>query len=287
MTPTRFSLIAITLLSPVLGFSITCYRRHHHMNIIELNDASSLRPPTSISPLFLSRSKLTTRARFISNFLIGSFVVFPLRSKIANAFEGGVGGLGKTSPKTGVLFRDPEVAAETSQSASGDVSYELIAPDGTPVFLSFNAPWPLSKSTTGIETRDNTGGYESSFVLVAALPKGTTALDKVKPSFISEAIFSSAGKFGMYGTPTDVRIKKLDGDAGLMTIYEASFTTLTPAMRDSDRKAFISASIVGDGLFLLVTTTTAVRFKKLDVMRKVAESFSAVPAPASNLNQRR
>lgn len=47
------------------------------------------------------------------------------------------------------------------------------------------------------------------------------------------------------------------------------------------------ASIVGDGLFLLVTTTTSVRFKKLDVMRKVAESFSAVPAPASNLNQRR
>ena len=91
----------------------------------------------------------------------------------------------------------------------------------------------------------------------------------------------------MYGTPTDVRIKKQDGDVGLMTIYEASFTTLTPAMRESDRKAYISASIVGNGLFLLVTTTTAVRFKKLDVMRQVAESFSAVPAPASNFNQRR
>jgi hypothetical protein len=255
------------------------------MNI--LNDASSLRPPmsTTSSALF-SRTELTTRARFTSNFLLGSFVVAS-SSGSANAFEGGVGGLGKTRPKTGVVFRDLEVATLTSQSESGDVNYELIAPDGTPVLLSFNAPWPLSKSTTGIEARDNTGGYESSFVLVAELPKGTTALDKIKPSFISETIFSSTGKFGMYGTPTDVRIKKRDGDVGLMTIYEASFTTLTPAMRESDRKAFISASIVGNGLFLLVTTTTAVRFKKLDVMRKVAESFSAVPAPASNFNQRR
>lgn len=38
----------------------------------------------------------------------------------------------------------------------------------------------------------------------------------------------------MYGSPTDVKIKKLDatGSDGGTDIYEASFTTLTPAMRE-------------------------------------------------------
>lgn len=68
------------------------------------------------------------------------------------------------------------------------------------------------------------------------------------------------------------------------TIYLATFTTLTPAMRESDRKAFISASSVGNGLFLLITSTTAVRFTKLEnSLRQVAESFTAIPAPTSGL----
>ena len=86
-----------------------------------------------------------------------------------------------------------------------------------------------------------------------------------------------------------MKIKKLDttsNESGV-AVYEASFTTLTPAMRESDCKAYVSASIVGGGLFLLVATTTAVRFRKLDVMRQVADFFSAIPAPAFNLKQRK
>lgn len=147
---------------------------------------------------------------------------------------------------------------------------------------------PLLKSAAGIEARDIASG-ESSFVQVADLPKGTT-LDTIKPAVISEAIFGSSGKFGMYGTPTDVKIKKLpsggESTRGDCIIYQATFTTLTPAMRESDRKAYISAAVVGDGLFLLVTTTTAARFGKLEgVLRKVADSFSAIPAPKSNLRK--
>jgi len=56
----------------------------------------------------------------------------------------------------------------------------------------------------------------------------------------------------------------------------------------SDRKALISASVVGDGLFLLVTTTTTTRFAKQETqLRKTAESFSAIAAPSSSLNQRK
>jgi hypothetical protein len=89
----------------------------------------------------------------------------------------------------------------------------------------------------------------------------------------------------MYGTPTDVKIKKLEESSTGVIIYQASFTTLTPAMRESERQAYISAQVVGDGLFLLVTSTTSSRFRKLNVLKEVATSFSAVPAPRSILNR--
>jgi hypothetical protein len=36
----------------------------------------------------------------------------------------------------------------------------------------------------------------------------------------------------MYGTPTDVKIKKVEESPTGAAIYQASFTTLTPAMRE-------------------------------------------------------
>ena len=37
----------------------------------------------------------------------------------------------------------------------------------------------------------------------------------------------------MYGSPTDVRLKKLSsGGDGNTALYQATFTTLTPAMRE-------------------------------------------------------
>jgi hypothetical protein len=55
---------------------------------------------------------------------------------------------------------------------------------------------PLLKSAAGIEARDISGGFESSFVQVAELPKGITALDEVEPAFLSQVVFGSTGKFG-------------------------------------------------------------------------------------------
>lgn len=131
-----------------------------------------------------------------------------------------------------MIFKDPEIAAETTQSKNGDVTYELVAPDGSYVIVSFSSTIPLSKSSTGIECRDIQGGYESTFVQVCKLPSGT-ALDKINPGIIIDNIFGQAGKFGMYGSPTDVRVKKLPRASESSTdIYQATFTTLTPAMRE-------------------------------------------------------
>jgi len=144
----------------------------------------------------------SSRAEFVSSLVAASSLLVPIGS---NTFDGGVGGLGKTRPQTGVVFRDEEAAASTTQSSSGDVTYELLAPDGSPAVVSFNAPWPLLLTASGIESRDISGGFESAFVQVAELQKGS----EIKPAQLQEAIFNSKGKFGMYGSPTDIRIKKI------------------------------------------------------------------------------
>ena len=61
----------------------------------------------------------TTRRVFAAS---ASSLLIPFGS---SAFDGGVGGLGKTRPQTGVVFRDEEAAASTTQSSTGDVTYEV------------------------------------------------------------------------------------------------------------------------------------------------------------------
>ena len=90
----------------------------------------------------------------------------------------------------------------------------------------------------------------------------------------------------MYGEPTDVKIKKYSSsnESSLPSIYLANFSTLTPAMRESERNVFISAKIVDSSVYMLVTGTTAPRFKsKEKVLLDVAESFRAINAPKSSL----
>jgi len=140
----------------------------------------------------------TTRSEFISECLRRSLSALTLIGILpkANAFDGGVGGLGKKKPETGVVFRDPDAASSTSSLTSDDVTNELLAPDGTPAFVTFSSPWPQLQSAAGIEARDVSGGYESAFVQVAELPKGVSTINSVKPEFLSQVIFSSTGKFG-------------------------------------------------------------------------------------------
>ena len=237
----------------------------------------------------------TTRQKFIHNIFLSSltFTLPPSSTFLpqANAFDGGVGGLGKTKPSTGVIFANPEnIEIASSISTPGDYNTELLSPDGTPAFLSFFAQWPMLKST-GIESRDLSNA-ESSFVQVEKLPEGKSSGSSLPKSFFVNSIFGQTGKYGMYGTPTDIKISKVrdggsgSGDDDRSSIYLASFTTLTPAMRESDRKALIAVSTVGDGVFMLVTGTTAARFKSQEpILRKIADSFVCVEAPKSSLRR--
>jgi len=140
----------------------------------------------------------------------------------------------------------------------------------------------------GIESRD-LANAESSFVQVATKPSyveassvdmGTATLKK---QFFAESILGQAGKFGMYGAPTDVRVTKVDSSSGL---YLLSFTTLTPSMRESDRRAYVSTKIIGDGVYMMVAGTSLVRFKGQDgLLKKVADSFEVLEAPKSSFRR--
>jgi hypothetical protein len=103
---------------------------------------------TRLSRPFSRSTDEYSRAEFLTKSVATSLSILPpfAHGSMANAFDGGVGGLGKTRPVTGVVFRDPEAAAGAGASLNGDdVTNELLAPDGTPAFVTFTAPWVRNK----------------------------------------------------------------------------------------------------------------------------------------------
>lgn len=209
------------------------------------------------------------------------------RPSIVSAFDGGVGGLGKTKPETGIRFRNADLSTDAS-SATGlanDLTNELLAPDGTAAIVSFDAPWPVLKSSTGVESRD-LQNPEAAFLQVAEAPKGVTNPAELKKEFFIDTILGGKGKYGAYGSPIDVKIKKIASDSPRLGygLYSAAFTTFTPGGRESERMVYISTAIVGNGVFMLVTGSTAPRFRKQEAaLRKIADSFTCVAAPKSSL----
>uniref|UniRef100_A0A6T9YMQ9 Uncharacterized protein n=1 Tax=Pseudo-nitzschia arenysensis TaxID=697910 RepID=A0A6T9YMQ9_9STRA len=211
------------------------------------------------------------------------------------AFDGGVGGLGKTKPDTGVELFD-ETSAPI-QNDKGIVSSEIKGADGSPVLVSFQTPWPLLPTSAALEARD-IRSTESAFVQVVSLPSVEKSRKwKEKKQFQSvlmDSVFGAKGKFGAYGQPFDIQLKRAasnqsssDTDYSQTSVFSVTFTTLTPAMRESERKALIAAQQVGaDTLILLVVTTTSARYSTNEkTFQKIASSFEAISAPQTSLKK--
>lgn len=107
----------------------------------------------------------------------------------ALAFDGGVGGLGKTKPDTGVVLWSESAPL---QNQRGIVSAELNV-GGDPVLIEFTAPWPLLPTTSGLEAR-NLQSSESAFVVV--LPNASN--EKQLKQAILDNILGSQGKYGAF-----------------------------------------------------------------------------------------
>jgi len=231
-------------------------------------------------------ANLLTRSNFFtaSVALVGATGLLALTAapELAMAFEGGIGGLGKTKPNTGVVLWDPESSAPLQNSA-GLVTAELNVA-GQPVLTSFQTPWPLLPTTAGLEARDLQNS-ESAFVQVIEQSSSSPTTKSGMLQLLLGSVLSQQGKFGAYGAPIDVKVKQLvvSEDKRIVTCA-VPFTTFTPGLRESERQLLIKAvNLSKQNWILLVVGTTRQRFAVQQVtLQKVVDSFEAIPAPTSN-----
>jgi hypothetical protein len=287
----------------LLAFQPPCLfltnNRSDRSGILSLRLSGDLRRKINGS---LGKKSPQTRQSFLQDFVVASVIIHAMSWTVktslpSHAFDGGVGGLGKTKPQTGVqYFRD---SSGPSQNEKGIVTAEIQSISGSPILVSFQTPWPILTSSAGLETRE-IRNPESAFLQVVSTPNnsGNTWKDKkIFEQVLLSSVFSSTGKFGAYGQPFNIQVKPLvkkeeDDNSSKsqpqpqqQQLFSVTFTTLTPAMRESERKVWIqSQQIDSDTLVLLVTGTTAVRFPKYEtVFRTVVDSFQAIKAPESKL----
>jgi hypothetical protein len=207
-----------------------------------------------------------------------SLLVFATCAPVqVHAFEGGIGGLGKTKPETGVVVLSDPV------SSNGAVSAELLINNGLPVLIGFQTPknWPLLTGS-GLEARDLQTG-DSALLQVVENCRMPTSADQMKRVLL-DSLLSMKGKFGAYGSPTDIKVKPVTTDTP--GLYTVSFTTLTPGQRESERKIFVLEQNMGSSLLLFVVGSNRQRFSSQEsTFRNIIDSFQAVPAPLTKLSR--
>ena len=168
-----------------------CHEGSRHSNYLAANEDE-----------FSSRCLVSLKRDSFLSFLGGSFLSLSVVIPPALAFEGGVGGLGKTKPSTGVVLFNENSAP--IQNGQGIISAEIESISGKPILVSFQTPWPLL-ATSGLEARD-IRNPESSFVQV--VPRVNNWQDKkVFQQLLIETVFAKAGKFSAYGEPYGFQIK--------------------------------------------------------------------------------
>ena len=213
-----------------------------------------------------------TRSIFLQTGVASAFA-----ANLALAFEGGVGGLGKTKPTTGVTFFDEN--STPIQNDKGIISAEIRSISGKPILVEFQTPWPILPTAGGLEARDLRSS-ESAFVqVVANVPNWQNR--EVFQQVLINSVLASQGKYGAYGTPTDIRVRPYKSELG---IYVVSFTSYTPGMRESERQIWVKPVEVDDSLVMLVIGTTRNAFSSQErTFSKISDSFLAVAAPETRL----
>lgn len=200
-------------------------------------------------------------------------------------FEGGIGGMGKTKPETGVVFLNPDILP--TQSRTGLVTAELVVNDRV-ALVSFASPWPLLTTAAGLETRDlSTSDAAFCQVIASArLPISSSGSAKQTAAALSqvlqESVLAPQGKFGAYGAPSDIKVKPVADTSTTegTTLYQLTFTSLTPSLRESDRTYYVSVQSLDQALVLLLVGSTAARVRAQQAqMRQVADSWQVVAAP--------
>lgn len=200
----------------------------------------------------------------------------------------------KSRPETGVVLRPGTLVDRNAKT--GDVSAELLLMsssnnnDMIPVLASYTSPWPLATgSVFDVECRDlNTG--EVAFLAVSKPLEGKT-LGDLSDAFFVQELTKPSGRFSLYGQPTDLVVKHSTATTRNNIAYrqfDLNVSTLSQSTQaELPRRARIVATIPKgtDQAVLLVASASASKWKNgaNDAATAVAESFLAIPAPATAL----
>jgi len=188
----------------------------------------------------------------------------------------------RSRPATGVVLL--EEVQEAGKKDAPTVTAELVLDGGVAATATFNAApgYPLVRGMFyDVEVKGKTG--DSAFLQVAKLPDGQ-AIKDVKDRFFTSAVFSAAGRFGAYGSATDVKVVK--SEAGRTRLIDVTFSALSPGQQEVPRHALVAAIQPegADDVVMLVASSTGGTWKKCEpALRAMADSFSIARVRKTNI----
>jgi hypothetical protein len=175
-------------------------------------------------------------------------------------------------------------------------------PNKIPILVSFTSPWPLASADFfDVECRNADTGDGAFVAVTPPIPNGiVSSIQSLPDAFIVDFLMGPTGRFSSYGTPTDIKIKRVVANAD--TTIDAStprssnyrtidvtFATLSQSTQtELPRHARIVATIPpGTAQAVLwVGSSSALRWSKgqsTPTLLSMADSFVAIAAPATSL----
>jgi hypothetical protein len=179
----------------------------------------------------------------------------------------------RARPSTGVVLL--EDIQEAGKKDAPTVSAELVLDGGVAATMTFQSEpgYPVVRGMFYDVEIKNKKGSDSAFLQVASLPSGKGIAD-VADSFFTKKVFSAEGRFGAYGSATDIKV--LSSEKGAKRIIDVSFSALSPGGTEVPRHALIAA-LQPEGatdVVMLIGSSVAKEWKQAEpALRKTASSL--------------
>lgn len=193
----------------------------------------------------------------------------------------------RSRPSTGVVLL--EEIQESGKSNAPSVAADLVLDGGVVATASFQSEvgYPLIRGMFyDVEVKGKAG--DSAFLQVAPLPEGKTMVD-MADKFFTKAIFSTEGRFGAYGSATDIKVLSSDDKAKAMRMFEVTFSALSPGGQEAPRHAIVSA-LQPEGstdVVMLVGSSTSGSWKKCEpALRSIASSLRIARVRPTNIKRK-
>jgi len=178
----------------------------------------------------------------------------------------------RSRPSTGVVLL--EEVQEAGEKNRPTVSAELVLDGGVAATATFQSEYPLIRGMFyDVEVKGK--GGDSAFLQVAKLPEGKSIAD-VADKFITKNVFSTEGRFGAYGSATDIKVLSSSDKAAKVRLLDVTFSALSPGQTEVPRRALVAA-LQPEGstdVVMLVGSSTSGLWKKVEPnIRSMASSF--------------